>query len=217
VFISGADPVEGGLVRSLNRPGGNVTGVSFIAPTLNPKRLELLHQLVPPPAAIALMWDPSRNSGARDPDAQLRDMEAAARSLGRQILIRQAGTEGEIETAFASFAREAAGAVLISSGAFYLGQRRKIIALAERYSLPASYHLRDFVVEGGLMSYGASLTDAFRRGGLYVGRILKGEKPGDLPVELPTRYQFVINLRTARALGLTVPPTLLALADEFIE
>jgi putative ABC transport system substrate-binding protein len=211
VFISGADPVEAGLVTSLNRPGGNVTGVSFTASTLNPKRLELLHELVPKPAVIAVLWDPN----SRDTETALRQMEAAAGALGRQIQIVKAGAENEFDAAFTSI-REAGG-LFVGTGALYNSRRRQIVALAGRHALPASYHLREFVEAGGLMSYGASTADASRRAGLYVGRILKGEKPGDLPVELPTRYELVFNLATAKALRIDIPARLLALADEVIE
>jgi putative ABC transport system substrate-binding protein len=215
VFYSGSDPVESGLVTSLNRPGGNVTGVSVIASTLNPKRLELLHELVPKPAVIALLWDPTPD--VRNVEAQLRDMEVAAHTLGRQILIVKAGNESAIDAAFATIVQAGAGALFVGTGPFYNSQRRKIVALAARHALPASYHLHDFVVDGGLMSYSANETDANRRLGAYVGRILKGEKPGDLPVELPTRYELVFNLATAKALKLDIPAKLLALSDEVIE
>jgi putative tryptophan/tyrosine transport system substrate-binding protein len=210
VFVSGSDPVESGYVPRLNRPGGNVTGVSFTTSPLNRKRLELLHELVPKPALIAVLWD--SNS-----EALSRDIEAAARALGRQILIVKAGTENEINAAFATFVQAGAGALFVGNGGFYVSRRRQLVALASRHALPASYQGREFIETGGLMSYGASDTDAYRRGGLYVGRILRGEKPGDLPVELPTRYELVFNLATAKALGLTVPPTMLTLADEVIE
>jgi putative ABC transport system substrate-binding protein len=212
VFVSGADPVEAGLVTSLNRPGGNVTGVSFTAQPLNPKRLELLHELTPKPAVIALLWDPN----GRNVEADLRDMEAA-RGLGRQILIVKVGTESEIEPAFATVVRAGARALFVVSGPFYFSHRRQLAALAGRHAMPASFSLREYVVAGGLMSYGTSDTDAFRRGALYVGRILKGEKPGEMPVELPTKYELVFNLATAKALKLEIPPKLLALADEVIE
>jgi putative ABC transport system substrate-binding protein len=213
VFVTGGDPVEAGLVTSLNRPSGNVTGVSFTSTPLDPKRLELLHELVPKPAVIALLWD--RNNPSLD--AELRDMEAAASALGRQIVIVRAGTESEIDSAFAMMVQAGAGALFLGTGAFYFSRRRQLVALATRHALPASYGLREFVVAGGLMSYGASDTDAYRRCGLYVGRILKGEKPGDLPVELPTKYELVFNLAAAKALGLVVPPGMLASADEVIE
>jgi putative ABC transport system substrate-binding protein len=211
VFVTGGDPVEAGLVTSLNRPGGNVTGVSITAAPLNPKRLELLHELVPKPALIAVLMD------ANLLEAQLRDMEAAAGALGRQILIVKAASESEFDGAFATIVKAGAGALFVGTGAFFNSRRRQIVALAGRHALPATYHLREFVEAGGLMSYGASATDAYRRGGLYVGRILKGDKPGDLPVELPTRYELVFNLATAKALSLEIPAKLLALADEVIE
>jgi putative ABC transport system substrate-binding protein len=213
VFVSGSDPVEAGLVTSLNRPGGNATGVSFTSTPLNPKRLELLHELVPKPALIAVLMDPN-NRGSEDP---LGDVEAAARALGRQVLIVKAGTESEIDAAFATIVRAGAGALFVGTGAFYNSRRRQLAVLAARHALPASSSLREFVVAGGLMSYGASNTDAYRRGGLYVGRILKGAKPGEMPVELPTRYELVFNLATAKALRLEIPAKLLALADEVIE
>jgi putative ABC transport system substrate-binding protein len=213
VFVTGGDPVENGFVASLNRPGGNVTGVSFFAATLNPKRLEQLHKLVPQPAVIAVLWDPNLPFSG----AQLRDVEAAARALGRQMVIVKAGTEGEIDAAFATIVQAGAGALFVGAGPFYLSRRRQLVALAARHELPASYAQREFVVAGGLTSYGASDTDAFRRGGLYVGRILNGQKPGEMPVELPTKFDLVINLKTAKALGLTVPSTLLAIVDEVIE
>jgi putative ABC transport system substrate-binding protein len=213
VFVSGADPVEAGLVASLDRPGGNVTGVSFAAVPLNPKRLELLHELVPKPALIAVLMNPNTHAS----EAELRDIEAAARALGRQILIVKAGTESEIDTAFATIVQASAGALFVSANGLYYTRRRQLAALAVRHALPSSFSLREHVVAGGLMSYGANDTDAYRRGGIYVGRILKGAKPGDLPVELPTRYELVFNLATARALKLEIPPALRALADEVIE
>jgi len=212
VFYSGGDPVEAGHVSSLNRPGGNVTGVSVIYPALNPKRFELLHELVPPPAVIGVLWDPTRNV-----DTQFSELEAAAHVLGRRIGLARAGSENEIDAAFARIVQSDAGALFVGTGPLYNSQRRKIVALANRHLLPASYHLRDAVVEGGLMSYGADERDAHRRLGVYVGRILKGERPGDLPVELPTKYELVINLGTARTLKIEVPPRLRALADEVIE
>ena len=213
VFVSGGDPVEAGLVTSLNRPGGNVTGVSFTAEPLNPKRLELLHELVPKPAVIALLWD----TNGRNVEAHLRDMEAAARALGRKILIVKAGTESEIDAGFASIVQAGAGALFVGAGAFYYSHRRRLAALAARHALPASFSLREYVVAGGLMSYGTSDTDAFRRGGLYVGRILKGEKPVEMPVEMPSKYELVINRATAKAIGIDIPPKVLALVDEVIE
>jgi len=210
IFVSGADPVEAGFVTSVNRPGGNVTGVSFTTGPLNPRRLQLLHELVPKPAVIAALMDSNSQT-------QYRDLEASARALGRQILIVNAGTENEIDAAFATIVQAGAGALFVGTGPFYVSRRRQIVALAARHALPSSFSLREFVVDGGLMSYGTSDTDAYRRGGLYVGRVLKGEKPGDLPIELPTRYELVFNLATAKALRLEIPAKLLALADEVIE
>jgi putative ABC transport system substrate-binding protein len=212
VFITGGDPVENGLVTSLNRPGGNVTGVSFFAAPVNPKRLELLHELVPEPAVIAQFWDPNLRSPELD-----RAVEAAARAVGRQMVTVRVGTEDEFDAAFETIVQAGAGALFVGIGPFYLSQRRRLVALAARHALPASYAQRAFVEAGGLMSYGASDTDAFRRGGIYVGRILKGAKPGDIPVELPTKYELVFNLATAKALSLVIPPKLLSLADEVIE
>jgi putative ABC transport system substrate-binding protein len=213
VFVSGDDPIDQGLVTTLNRPGGNVTGVSFLTSPLNPKRLELLHELVPKSAVIAILLDATVN-----PDAVLRDIEAAARSLGRDTLILKPETEAEIDAAFTSIVRQArAHALFVGTGPFLTSLRRQITAFAARHALAGSYGSREFVEMGGLMSYGASPTDAYRRGGIYVGRILKGEKPGDLPVELPTKYELVVNLATAKALGLDIPPKLIALADEVIE
>jgi putative ABC transport system substrate-binding protein len=209
VFVSGGDAVDAGLVTSLNRPGGNVTGVSWIADTLNPKRLELTHELVPKPATIAVLWDPNIPG--------LPTIEAAARALGREIFVVKAGTEHEFGDAFAEITQARASALFFGNGAFYFSKFRQLVALASRHALPASYHRREFVEAGGLMSYAASVEDATRRGGIYVGRILKGEKPSDLPVELPTRYELVFNLATAKALKLEIPPKLLAIADEVIE
>jgi putative tryptophan/tyrosine transport system substrate-binding protein len=213
VFVSGADPVQAGHVTSLNRPGGNVTGVTFAADPLNAKRLELLHELVPKPALIAVLMytnSPTLEGG-------LQDTESAARALGRQILILKAGTESEIDAAFATIVQAGAGALFVGPGSFYYSHRRQLAALAARHALPTSFSLYEYVAAGGLMSYGTSITDAYRRGGHYVGRILKGDKPGEMPVELPTRYKLVLNLATAKALRLEIPAKLLALADEVIE
>jgi putative ABC transport system substrate-binding protein len=215
VFVAGADPVDGGLVSRLNRPGGNVTGATFFSAPVITKRLELLHTLVPKPAVIALLMDPNPRSPSAQ--VQMRDVEEAARALGRETLLVQASTENEIDAAFPTIVQAGAGALFVGTSAFYTSHRRKLVALADLHALPASYHLREFVEEGGLMSYGASDREAFRRGGLYVGRILKGEKPGEMPVELPTKYELVINLRTAAILRLEIPPMLRALADEVIE
>jgi putative ABC transport system substrate-binding protein len=213
VFVSGADPVQAGHVTSLNRPGGNVTGVTFAADPLNAKRLELLHELVPKPALIAVLMYTNSPTLERG----LQDTELAARALGRQILIVKAGTESEIDAAFATIVQAGAGALFVGPGAFYYAHRRQLAALAARHALPTSFSLYEYVTAGGLMSYGTSITDAYRRGGLYVGRILKGEKPGEMPIEFPTRYKLVLNLGTAKALRLEIPAKLLALTDEVIQ
>jgi putative ABC transport system substrate-binding protein len=214
VFVSGGDPIESGLVTSLSRPGGNITGVSFASTTLQPKRLELLHELVPPPATIAYLRDPNTLSF----EIGARDVEAAARELGRNILSLNASSPREIDAAFATIVQSRAGALLIGSSPLFGNRRRQLAALATRHGLPAISYIREFVMAGGLMSYGASDSAAYRRAGShYVPRILKGAKPGDLPVEMPTKYELVISVVAAKALGLDIPPKLLALADEVIE
>jgi putative ABC transport system substrate-binding protein len=213
VFVGGIDPVERGLVARLNRPSGNLTGVSFFRSPLNSKRLQFLHELLPKPTLIAVLVDPSGPAF----DAQLQDLIGAARSLGRQVLVVKAASEGELDTAFTTILQAAAGALFVGSSLFFVSERRKLVTFAAGHALPASYDGREFVEIGGLMTYEASVADAYRRGGVYVGRILKGAKPCDLPVELPTKFDLVINLTTAKALGLTVPPRLLALANEVIE
>src|SRR5262245_8588047 len=211
VFTVGADPVRIGLVSSLNRPGGNITGISFISGTdLVAKRLELLHELVPKATIIAVLLDTTG-------ETQLEDVEAAARAVGRQVVIARVASRRQFAAAFGHIVKAGAGALLSPGGAVTTGQHRQIVALAIRHAIPALYTLREFVEVGGLMSYGSSQTHAYRRAGIYVGRILKGEKAGDLPVELPTKYELVINLATARAIGLEIPPMLLARADEVIE
>jgi putative ABC transport system substrate-binding protein len=214
VFVSGGDPVATGLVTNLSRPGGNITGVSFAGTPLQPKRLALLHELVPPPATIAWLRNPS-NPGF---EIEERDVGSAARELGRRLLSLDAESPREIDAAFATMVQSRAGALLIGSGVLFNTRRRQLAALAARHGVPAISNIREFVVAGGLMSYGASDTDAYRRAGShYVARILKGTKPGDLPVEMPTKYELVINVVAAKALGLEIPPKLLALADEVIE
>jgi len=214
VFISGGDPIASGLVTNLNRPGGNITGVTFGSGPLQPKRLGLLHELVPPPATIAWLRDP------RGPSFEMEEKEvpAAAGELGRQLLVLNAQSVGEIDAAFATIIQSRAGALLVGSSIFLNNRRRQLAALAARHGVPAIANIREFVLAGGLMSYGASDSDAYRRAGVqYVARILKGAKPGDLPVEMPTKYELVINVVAAKALGLEIPPKLLALADEVIE
>jgi putative ABC transport system substrate-binding protein len=213
VFVSGADPVQAGLVANLNRPGGNVTGVSFTAAPLNPKRFEILDELVPKPVVIAALMD----SKLRDVETRSRDVEAAARTLRRPVMIMKASSESELDAAFTSMVQAGAGALFVAGSAIFTGKRRQIVALAARHALPAIYPFREYVDAGGLMSYGSSITDAYRRGSAYVVRILKGAKPSDLPVELPTKYELVINLATAKAFKVDIPPKLLALADEIIE
>jgi putative ABC transport system substrate-binding protein len=213
VFIGGVDPVAQGLVSNLNRPSGNVTGISFVRPALASKRLQLLHELLPKPIVIAVLLD------SKGPafEAQSQSLDAGARTLGRQTVVVKTTSDSELDTAFTTILQSAAGALFVGSSALFNSRRRDIVMLAARHALPASYEGREFVELGGLMSYGASSTDAYRHGGSYVGRILKGAKPSDLPVELATKFDLVINLKTAKALGLKVPPTLLAIAEELIE
>ena len=212
VFVSGDDPVTSGLVASLNRPGGNVTGVSFFDIPLAGKRLGLLHELVPQSARMALLLDPSSVG-----EAERRTLEAAAQASGRPIVVVNATNEAEIESAFATMSAAGAAALLVGAGPMFVRHRRQLVVRAARLAIPAIYVLREFVEVGGLMSYGASQTDAYRRASRFVSRILKGEKPADMPVELPTRFELVLNLGTAKALGLTIPPGVLAIADEVIE
>jgi len=213
VFVSGGDPIATGLVSNLSRPGGNITGVSFASVPLQPKRLGLLHELVPPPATIAWLRDP------RAPSFEVEEKEVppAARELGRQLLALNAQSVGEIDAAFATIVQSRAGALLVGSGPLFNNRRRQLAALAARHGVPA-IGIREFVLAGGLMSYGASDTDAYRRAGShYVAPILRGTKPGDLPIEMPTKYELVISVLAAKALGLDVPAKVLALADEVIE
>ena len=197
----GGDAVKAGLVTQLNRPGGNITGVTIIGAELGPKRLELTHQLVPNASAVAVLINPKYSPGL----AEARDMEAAAHSLGLQITVLEASSESEIDSAFAVLAQHKTDPLIINTDPFLLGQRQQIVQLAARRNVPTVYFLREFVDAGGLMSYGPSTANSYRQVGIYVGRVLKGEKVGELPVVQPTKFDLVINLRTASALGLEIP------------
>ena len=213
VFASADDPIPLGLVASFNRPGGNATGIYFLIAALEGKRVEFLHEVVPKPGTIALLVDPNFPSAA----TQTLAMRQAARSLGLNLLVVTAGTERDIDTAFATLVRERAGALAVAASGFFFFHREQLVALAAHHGMPVVYPWRDAAAAGGLMSYGASPFDAYRQAGIYAGRILKGEKPADLPVQQAVKVEFVINLRTAKALGLTVPLPLLGRADEVIE
>jgi putative ABC transport system substrate-binding protein len=213
VFVVGLDPVAMGLVSSINRPGGNATGVSFQVSALEPKRFELLRTLLPQASLVGVLVNPD------NPNAQnhAKDLRAVASPSGLQMLVLEARTIADMEEAFATLAQQRAGALLVTSDRLFNLERRRLVDLAARHAMPTIYPWRDFADAGGLMSYGNSLTDAFRQGGIYAGRILKGDKPGDLPVWQPTKFEFVINLKAAKTLGLEMPPALLAFADEVIE
>ncbi|HEX9073827.1 MAG TPA: ABC transporter substrate-binding protein [Pseudolabrys sp.] len=213
IFVTGADPVAAGLVSSISRPGGNVTGVSFFDIPVTGKRLALLRELVPKAEIIAVLQDPNFSQV----QAETREIETAARTMGQKIVTVTAGREQDIDAAFSAVMQSGAGALLVGAGPFLSSRRNQVIGLSALNAIPASYFESGFVDAGGLISYGSSQTDAYRRAGVYAARILNGEKPGDLPVELPTKYELVINLKTAKALGLTVPPSLVARADEVIQ
>ena len=213
VFVTGADTQAEGLVSSIGRPGGNMTGISFYSTPITGKRLALLRELVPNAEVIAVLQDP--NTGTFE--TETREMETAARAIGQKIIKLKAGNEQEIRAAFSTLAKSSAGALFVGIGSLFNSHRNQIIGLAALHAIPASYSFSGSVPAGGLVSYGASQTDAFRRAGVYVARVLNGEKPGDLPVELPTKFELAINLRTAKALGLTVSPALVARADEVIQ
>ena len=213
IFVTGSDPVRDGLVASLNRPGGNITGVVFIVAELGTKRLELLRQLVPSVKTIGVLVNPN----TPETEAERKDLLAASFKIGQQLSILDVGTDREIENAFATLVQRGAGAALIGSGPFLTSHRQQLSALAARSRLPTMYPLREYIEAGGLMSYGASITEAYRQAGIYAGQILKGARPVDLPVMRSTKFEFILNGRAAKTLGLGVPDKLLALADEVIE
>ena len=213
VFVTGGDPVSGGLVASLNRPAGNITGISWVATALVPKQLELLRGSTRNPALIGALVNPSHS----DHDLHLRELNEGGASIGKEINIFQAATVPDIDMAFASLYQKRADALIVVNDPFFISCRDQIVALAARYQIPGMYFTREFTEAGGLLSYGANLVDAARQGGVYAGKILHGEKPADLPVMQSVKFEFVINLKAAKSLGLEIPPTVLALADEVIE
>jgi len=214
VFVTGGDPVQSGLVASLARPGGNMTGFTAIATELLSKRFELLSELVPKARTIALLVNPNATSFS---EVTIRLAQQAARAKGIQLLIVKAGDDGDFDAAFASISQQHADALIVNADAFFFAQRERIVALAARYAVPATYELQEFVGAGGLISYGPNVASLRRQVGVYAGKILKGAKPADLPIQQPTKFDLMINLKTAKTLGLTVPPTLVARADEVIE
>ena len=213
VFTIGGDPVALGLVASLNRPSGNITGITQITTMLDPKRLEVLHELMPSIAVVAVLRNPN-NANA---EAQVPALQSAARTIGLGLQFLTATTEREIDVAFAAVAERRIGALVVASDPFFNSRRQQMVALATRLAVPAIFHQREFALAGGLMSYGTSVTDMYRQAGIYTGRILKGEKPADLPIQQATKVELVINMKAAKALGRTFPITLLGRADEVIE
>ena len=213
VFATGGDPVAQGLVASFNRPGGNVTGVSFFAGVLGAKRLELLRRLVPTATTIAMLVNPN----TIETEVERKDVQAAAQAIGQQLIILDVSSDRDIEAAFATLVQRGAGALLVGAGTFTFSHRERIVALAARHALPANFSSREAALVGGLMGYAGDQRGAYHQVGIYAGRILKGEKPGELPIQQSTKFELVINLKTAKTLGVEVPPTLLALADEVIE
>jgi putative ABC transport system substrate-binding protein len=213
VFTSGGDPVKSGLVASLNRPGGNVTGISIFTGELGSKRLELLRDIVPQASTIAVLLNPNTPTAATERNV----VEAAASKLGRQIVVLNAGNDLDLELAFATIARRRPGALIVGASAFFNSRAAKIVALSARQALPTMFFQRESVVAGGLMSYGTNLGEAYRQAGVYTGRILKGEKAADLPVIQASKFEFVVNLKTAKTLGIDIHPQLLATADDVIE
>jgi putative tryptophan/tyrosine transport system substrate-binding protein len=213
VFIAGSDPVTAGLVRSMARPGGNITGVNMFTIELQAKRLGLLHELVPAASIIVQFVDPNFPPS----DSIASEVEKAAHALGLHVIVLKTSSEHDIDAAFATMVQVQASALLVGAGPFFNSRRNQIVALAARHAIPAVYEFRDSALAGGLMSYGTSLADAYRQSGVYTGRILKGEQPADMPVLQPTQFELVLNLKTAKALGLTIPPGVLAIADDVIE
>jgi len=213
VIVIGEDPVKFGLVASLNRPGGNISGMSTFNAVLGSKRLELLHELVPTVATIGLLVNPNYPSA----ELEIGETEVAAHAVGRNLIILKASTASEIDAAFASLVQQRVGALVVTGDPLFVSQRDKVVTLAARHAVPTIYVQREFAVAGGLIGYGTNLTDAYRQVGIYAGRILKGEKVADLPVVQPTKFELVINLKTANALGVNIPDKVLALADDVIE
>jgi len=213
VFATGADPIKLGLVPSLNRPAGNITGVSFLIITLVAKQFEILHETVPKTALIGFLVNPTNSIV----DTETKDVLAAAELVGQKLLVVQAHTDSELEAAFITLVQQRAGALVVGADPFFFNRRNKLVELAARQKVPAIYFLHEFASAGGLMSYGTSITEAYRIAGLYAGRILRGEKPADLPIQQSTKVELLVNLKTAKVLGLTVPPQIVARADEVIE
>ena len=213
VFTTVADPIKSGLVASLNRPGGNVTGIAGLTSELDAKRLELLHQLMPKTGVIGVLVNPNRPGL----DGELKQLQAKAGEMKLKLVVQKAGAEGDIDTALEALTRQKVDALLVTADPLFNSRRAQVVALATRYAMPAIYQWREFAVAGGLMSYGPSIVGAYHQTGVYVGRILKGTKPSDLPVIMPTRFELVINLKTAKALGIDVPYPLLVFANEVIE
>lgn len=213
VFSSGGDPVALGLVSSINRPGGNLTGATFVSAAMSPKLMELILQLVPNATSVALLVNPDNQNSA----VQVKDLQSAGRTVGREVHVLHANSNAGLEAAFQSLVERKTSALVVGTDVFFLSRKELLNALAQRHGLPTVYNLREYPLSGGLLSYGPSLAEQYRQIGLYVGRILKGAKPADLPVLQPTKFELVLNLKAAHALGISFPPTLLALADEVIE